>query len=82
LLFVINIIGLGLGPSTIGALSDFLQPDYGVESLRYSLLGVSMLNLWAAMHFYLAGRHLAADLAAVDPQLGPVNCRHTDNQGW
>ena len=69
LLFVINIIGLGLGPSTIGALSDILQPEFGVESLRYSLLCVSMLNLWAAAHFFLGGRHLEADLAAVDPQL-------------
>jgi predicted MFS family arabinose efflux permease len=65
LLFVLNIIGLGFGPSTIGALSDLLESSYGVESLRYSLLFVSMVNLWAALHFFFAGRHLAKDLAAV-----------------
>ena len=65
LLFVLNIIGLGFGPSTIGALSDFLEPTYGIESLRYSLFFVSFVNLWAAVHYIFAGRYLAADLAKV-----------------
>ena len=39
--FIINIIGLGLGPQLIGILSDALRPEYGQDSLRYAL----------AMHF-------------------------------
>ena len=38
LLFIINIIGLGFGPSAVGIVSDILQSEYGKESLRYSLL--------------------------------------------
>ncbi len=63
LLFIINIIGLGLGPQTIGILSDLLAPRYGQESLRYALLIVGLVNAWAAVHFALAGRTLGRDLA-------------------
>ena len=62
LLFVINIIGLGLGPQTIGILSDLLAPRFGEESLRYALLLAGLVNVWAALHFLLAGRTLARDL--------------------
>ena len=64
LLFIVNIIGLGAGPQITGILSDLLTPQYGVESLRYALLLVSLVNIWSAWHYYIAGRHLAADLAA------------------
>ena len=63
LLFILNIIGLGFGPQTIGVVSDLLRPDYGDESLRYALLGVSLINVWAAFHYFMAGRTLRADLA-------------------
>jgi len=65
LLFVINIIGLGLGPSTVGVLSDALYDRVGDDSLRYALLIVSTAYLWASLHFWLASRTLRADLAAV-----------------
>jgi hypothetical protein len=61
LLFVVNIIGLALGPAVTGALSDALQPALGEESLRYALLIVSGGLLWSALHFRLAARTLAAD---------------------
>lgn len=62
LLFILNIIGLGLGPQAIGMLSDYLEPTYGQESLRYSLLILSFVNVWAAYHYYMAGKYLKADL--------------------
>ena len=65
LLFIINIIGLGAGPWAIGALSDALAPRYGADSLRWSLMIFGSLGLWVAYHFYVAGKHLAADLARV-----------------
>ena len=65
LLFVINILGLGLGPSAVGVLSDVLKDDYGDDSLRYALLIVSTAYLWASLHFALASRSLRAELAAV-----------------
>ena len=65
LLFIINIIGLGAGPWAIGALSDALVPRYGADSLRWSLMIFGSLGLWVAYHFYVGGKHLAADLARV-----------------
>ena len=63
LLFVINIIGMGLGPPVTGAISDALEPSFGNDSLRYALLIVSCALAWSALHFYLAGKTLVADLA-------------------
>lgn len=62
LLFIINIIGLGLGPLAVGMLADMLEPAYGSEALRYSLLGFSVVNIWAAYHYFVAGKHLKKDL--------------------
>ena len=64
-LFLINIVGLGAGPLVIGAVSDALQMRFGAESMRYALLGTSAIYLVAAGGFFMAGRHLPADLARV-----------------
>jgi len=65
LLFVINLVGLGLGPQIVGLLSDLLKPEYGVESVRYALLWVVMAGAaWSTVHYALAARTLRADLAA------------------
>lgn len=61
LLFVINIIGLALGPLATGALSDALEPRFGADSLRWALLIVSSLFVWSALHFHLASRTLVRD---------------------
>jgi predicted MFS family arabinose efflux permease len=67
LLFILNIIGLGLGPQTAGILSHLLAAKYGVESMRYSLLIIAVvIGLWSALHFILAGRHIEQDLARAD----------------
>ena len=63
LLLIANIIGLGVGPWAMGALSDALAPRFGAESLRYSLLSFGLLGLWVAWHFWQAGKHLPGDLA-------------------
>jgi hypothetical protein len=46
----------------VGILSDVLNPEYGDESLRYALLICSLVYLWAAVHYFIAGRHLGGDL--------------------
>jgi hypothetical protein len=63
LFFVINLIGLGLGPVTAGLLSDWLTGIYGPDGLRYAMLIVSMVGLPGILLFYLAARRLPADLA-------------------
>jgi len=67
LLFVLNLIGLGLGPVVAGALSDVLKPEYGEMSIRYSLFTLAVVgNFWSAIHYYLASRTLRTDLTARD----------------
>jgi predicted MFS family arabinose efflux permease len=63
-LFVINVIGLAIGPLITGTLSDVLEPRFGEESMRYSLLIVTSVILpWAVWHYYRAGKWIDADLA-------------------
>lgn len=65
LLFVINFIGMGLGPLIAGALSDYFTPLYGKDALAYALLTMSFLNIWAAVHFWIAGHDFESDLKRV-----------------
>lgn len=63
LLFVINLIGLGLGPQVVGLLSDLLRTAFGVESVRYALLWVVVIGAaWSTLHYALAARTLRDDL--------------------
>jgi predicted MFS family arabinose efflux permease len=65
LLFIINLIGLGLGPLLVGRLSDALRPTYGDDSLRYALLIVVVIGAsWATIQYLLAARTLEKDLQA------------------
>ena len=66
LLFILNLVGLGLGPLVVGFLNDLLEPRYGDESIRYSLLAVTLVGGLASLFFWLGGRHYAADLASRD----------------
>jgi len=66
LLFIINIIGLGLGPQTVGIISDLFNPSFGKESLRYALAVCSLFHAWAAWHFFLGGKYLKDDLVLTD----------------
>ena len=64
-LFIINMIGLGLGPQLVGTLSDLLAPTFGVASIRYALLVVVVIGaLWSTLHYVLAARTLREDLKA------------------
>jgi MFS family permease len=64
LFFVLNLIGLGLGPLATGLLSDLFRPAYGDESIRYALASMVFVNVWCAAHYYMATRTLRADLAS------------------
>ena len=57
--FVINIVGLGLGPTIIGAISDALSGSLGRDSIGQAMLYVIPTAFaWASLHFFLAGRAL------------------------
>lgn len=64
LLFIQTLIGNGLGPATTGYISDWLAPSLQRDSLRYALVIIGVVNLWAAVHYALASRTLRDDLRA------------------
>ncbi len=49
-----TLIGNGIGPVATGKISDLLKPQYGDESLRYSMMIIMVLLLWSAWHFWRA----------------------------
>jgi MFS family permease len=55
----LNLVGLGLGPLLVGALSDFLTPRYGDSALSIALAIFMLIGAWGAFHFWLCGRALA-----------------------
>lgn len=62
LLFIQTLIGNGLGPSVTGLISDWLTPAFQTDSLRYALVVIGVVNLWAAIHYMIGARSLRHDL--------------------
>ncbi|HLZ83317.1 MAG TPA: MFS transporter [Caulobacteraceae bacterium] len=66
LLFVLNLIGLGLGPMCVGALNDLLAgPAFGLgqaEGLRWALIISGMAFVAAAALFWLARDTVREDI--------------------
>lgn len=69
LLFVYNILGLGLGPLIVGGISDSLKGLLGSESLRGALLSFLVFAVWSAFHYFRASNHLEKDMK--DAETGP-----------
>jgi predicted MFS family arabinose efflux permease len=68
LLLIMNLIGLGLGPTWLGAVSDWFRPTHPESSLQlafYSLVPFYLIAI--ALHFALA-RRLARDRGLIPTQ--------------
>jgi predicted MFS family arabinose efflux permease len=63
-LFVVNMIGLGVGPLLIGALNDLLADRFGQGAIRYSMLSVALIGGVSSWLFWLSSRDLREDLQA------------------
>ena len=71
LLFVVNLIGLGLGPWLTGLLSDQLMQSFtgvgyepsfaAAQGLRYALCVVAAVNLWSAYHYFVAAKYVRSE---------------------
>jgi MFS family permease len=61
-LFAQTLIGLGVGPFLAGAISDYLHPSMGNDSLRYGLAIVGVVNVWAAFHYFRGARTVREDM--------------------
>lgn len=73
LLFLLsNLIGYGIGPLLIGALSDLLAPTFQAESLRIAMLCLLSLFAWGALHFFLASRDLRVNLSLANAESGRI----------
>lgn len=59
-----NLVGMGLGPVAVGAVSDFMHERFGQESLRYTMLSFLFIYAWSSFHFFRAGRAIRDDLEA------------------
>ena len=62
LLFVINMIGLGLGPLFVGALSDAYSTHFGAENLRYAMVTALTIGTSGVFFFWKAQRSLLSDI--------------------
>jgi MFS family permease len=74
LLLIVNLVGLGLGPSLVGVVSDlmnniFLDEGAAVEvakaqGLRWALCIMVCINIWSFVHYMLAAKTLERDSVA------------------
>lgn len=73
LLLVLNFIGLGLGPMFTGFMSDMFnarfveqgmaQSEAVAKGLQWAIRITVVINLWSALHYFLAARTLREDIA-------------------
>jgi hypothetical protein len=53
-----NLIGLGLGPTYVGMVSDFFRPSHGVHSLQLAYLALAPVYLVAVLLYFFLARLL------------------------
>lgn len=66
LFFILNLVGLGLGPLVAGIMSDYFTPIYGDDGLRYAMLVVAAISSLGILMFFLAAKNLPRDMALRD----------------
>jgi MFS family permease len=72
LYLVANLVGMGLGPFFVGALSDTLHPVFGDESLRYALLATCPGYVLSAWYFWRASRTVTREIARLSDEQDDV----------
>jgi hypothetical protein len=66
-LLINNLIGLGVGPYLIGAISTALKQSYGTEALRYAAVAVTAFYLLAALLMFLCISRLRTEWVEDSP---------------
>ncbi len=61
LVFTTGILGQIVGPFLVGLLNDLLNPTYGDDAIRYSLLVIAGCGVGGALSFTAAAHYLEAD---------------------
>lgn len=63
LFFILNLIGLGLGPVFTGMVSDLFTPTYGTaDGIRYAMMTTSLFAILAAVTYSVAATELLKDV--------------------
>lgn len=62
LFLIINLIGMGLGPVFVGAISDISRELSGTESLHIALTSTIIIGIVTATLFTLGSRHITSDV--------------------
>ncbi|MEM1437094.1 MAG: MFS transporter [Pseudomonadota bacterium] len=64
-LFIVNLVGLGLGPLAVGLVSDILAGPFGMgsaEGVRWALIGSQFLAIPAFVCFWLARKTIREEM--------------------
>jgi MFS family permease len=71
LLLIVNLVGLGLGPSLVGVVSDLMNGVFlergaaaefaKAEGMRWALCIMVCVNVWSFLHYMLAAKTLTKD---------------------
>lgn len=69
-LMINNLIGLGIGPPLMGALSDYFRASYGDDSLRFAAVLCLIFYILAGLLAWLAARTIRKDW--VDDEVVPA----------
>jgi MFS family permease len=62
LVVLLNLIGVGLGPTLAGVLSDLFAQRLGADSVRWAMVCLLSLNLPAVWIFWRAAGPIESDL--------------------
>ena len=60
-LFIISLVGFGLGPLLIGVTSDALSPTFGVRGLGYAICLAAVGEIASVVFFLMAARRLPSE---------------------
>lgn len=58
-LFGFNLVGMGLGPTLVGVMSDQLAATHGPRSIGVALSVIQVCGVWAAFHYWKVARSMA-----------------------
>jgi MFS family permease len=77
LLLIVNLIGLGLGPTLVGVVSDIMNNRFLAEGvateiakaqgLQWALIIMVTINVWSFIHYMIAAKTLVRDSVGPDP---------------
>jgi predicted MFS family arabinose efflux permease len=82
-IFLMSVLGFGLGPFCVGLLSDLFAPVLGTEALRYALIAPICLIPVLTVALYAAARVVKKDLAVIEGQAeSSPTIKSATDVGW